>query len=346
MEQQEKLVSLFKQWSGDFPRTIVPLPLSGSARKYYRLANSNSSLIGVYNADQAENHAFIAFARHFKQKGLRVPEVYLTDPETQFYLQEDLGDVILFDLLAEEAIPGEGASKKYLEQALEHLSAFQMLGHRGLNYDLAYPRKAFDVQSMRWDLNYFKYHFLKFTGIVFDEQKLETDFETLLNWLKKAPRRFFLYRDFQSRHIMIKDDQVWFIDFQGGRKGYPAYDVASLLFDAKANLGEELRNHLEEHYLSFLPPKCTLDKDEFRKYYPGFVLIRKLQAMGAFGFRGIFERKTHFLQSIPYALRNARWLVTHMSFDVDLPELSRVLTILPDTPFLTKIQQEISTLEK
>lgn len=339
------LITLFKQWSGESPRTIVPLPLSGSARNYFRIQTAAASAIGVVHADAAENSAFVSFARHFKTAGLPVPEVYLADLDQYAYLQQDLGEVTLFDLLSLEDDPGTGPSHPFLIQAMECLSDFQIRGHQGLDYSKAYPRTAFDKQSMRWDLNYFKYHFLKFTGVVFDEQKLENDFEALIGYLSKAKKDFFLYRDFQTRNIMVSDDRVWFIDFQGGRKGYPAYDVASLLFDAKANLSPSTREELLTHYLKNVPPGSSIREKDFRRFYPAFVLIRKLQAMGAFGFRGIFERKTHFLQSIPYALRNAKWIMENLDFPIRLPELSRILIALPDAPFLEKIEKDIRTLD-
>jgi aminoglycoside/choline kinase family phosphotransferase len=338
------LLELFKRWSGSDVRTIVPLPLSGSSRTYFRITGGTQSAIGVYHEDDAENLAFITFARHFAKKGIPVPEIYATDLEQHIYLQQDLGDVTLFDILQDDEKQNSSHSIPYLEQAVQWLPRIQMEGHVGLDYSIAYPRESFDIQSMRWDLNYFKYHFLKFTGIVFNEQHLENDFETILKSLSQTSRDFFLYRDFQSRNIMVQADKVWFIDFQGGRKGYPAYDLASLLYDAKANISSKDRDDFLALYLKSLPENFGISRADFMKNYPGFVLIRKLQAMGAFGFRGIFERKTHFLQSIPYALRNGKWIMENLTFPFDIPELKRILIKLPDTPFLVKIEEEINSL--
>lgn len=344
MEATEYLKTLFKQWSGAETRTIVPLPLSGSARTYYRLSSDTNSALGVYHDDDAENTAFVSFARHFKKLGLPVPEIYLTDLQNKVYLQQDLGDLTLFDLIQQDEEDGTSQSEKYLYQTVEFLPKFQVNGHQGLDYSIAYPRESFDVQSMRWDLNYFKYHFLKFTGIIFNEQKLENDFDEIIRVLDKASRNFFLYRDFQTRNIMIQNNQVWFIDFQGGRKGYPAYDLASLLFDPKADLSHHLRESLLGNYLKGLQSLSDIDIEDFLKLYPGFVLIRKLQAMGAFGFRGIFEKKTHFLQSIPYALDNGKWIMDNYEFPFDIPELRRILKKLPDSAFRKRIENQTMNL--
>jgi len=344
MKEKESLIKLFKQWSGTNVRTIVPLPLSGSARNYCRITGDDCSAIGVFHNDNSENQAFISFAKHFESIGLSVPEIYETDLDKNIYLQQDLGDQTLFDMLQDDEEFGTEKSHPYLSEAVKNLPLIQIHGHRGLDYSLAYPRESFDEQSMRWDLNYFKYHFLKFTGIVFNEQKLENDFETIITNLKKASTDYFLYRDFQSRNLMIQDNRVWFIDFQGGRRGYPAYDLASLLYDAKANISAEARDRYLNLYLDSLPNDSDLSPENFIKHYPGFVLIRKLQAMGAFGFRGIFERKTHFLQSIPYALKNGKWVMENLIFAFDIPELSRVLIALPDTPFLDRIENEINAM--
>jgi len=344
MKATEYLNILFKQWSGSDARTIVPLPLSGSARSYFRLGNDKNTAIGVYHTDEAENKAFVIFARHFRNLGFQVPEIYLTDLSNQVYLQQDLGESTLFDLIQKDADDGTSISEKYLRQTIDLLPQIQVTGHQGIDYSAAYPRESFDVQSMRWDLNYFKYHFLKFTGLSFNEQKLENDFDEIIRVLNSAPKDFFLYRDFQTRNIMISNDQVWFIDFQGGRRGYPAYDLASLLFDAKADLSHSLRQSLLDQYVRRLESLTDIKPNDFLSMYPGFVLIRKLQAMGAFGFRGIFEQKTHFLQSIPYALDNGKWITENYDFPFEFPELGRILKKLPNSAFRNRIENQILTL--
>jgi len=344
MKATDFLKTLFLQWSGSEVRTIVPLPLSGSARSYYRLSNEKFSAVGVFHTDSAENNAFVVFARHFIKLGIPVPEIYATDLSNNVYLQQDLGDATLFDMIQQDAEDGTSLSEKYLRQAIDWLPQIQVNGHEGIDYSVAYPRESFDLQSMRWDLNYFKYHFLKFTGLDFNEQKLENDFDEIIRVLDSASREFFLYRDFQTRNIMVTNDQVWFIDFQGGRRGYPAYDLASMLFDAKADFMPELRQSLLDQYLLGLKSLSGINPDDFRFLYPGFVLIRILQAMGAFGFRGIFEQKTHFIQSIPYALDNGKWIAENFDFPFEFPELNRILRELPDSAFRNKIEKQILTL--
>ncbi len=335
----ELLDELFLKWSGTRARTILPLPQSGSSRAYYRLSTDSTSAIGTYHNDNRENDAFVYFSKHFKKAGLPVPEVYIEDLSNQVYLQQDLGDTMLFDLT--EKIGDEVAQKlmlESLEKVVYWLPKLQIQGHKGLDYSKATPRKSFDKQSMMWDLNYFKYHFLKLSGLVFDEQKLEDDFETLAEYLSSASREFFLFRDFQSRNIMVGTEGVWFIDYQGGRQGYPAYDLASLLFDAKAGFSPELRLELYEEFLIHFSENAKIDRKEFDAYYPGFVLIRKMQAMGAFGFRGIIEGKEHFLQSIPPAIENLEWLTKNTKLEINIPELWRVFKELPQAKFIEKIK--------
>ncbi len=189
------------------------------------------------------------------------------------------------------------------------LPRFQVEAGRDLNYKVCYPRGSFDRQSIAWDLNYFKYYFLRLAGIPFNEQALEDDFSRLTKFLLSAPRDYFLYRDFQSRNIMLRDGQPFFLDYQGGRKGALQYDIASLLYDAKADLPPELRQQLLDHYLDKLAGFINLDREAFMQHYYAYVYVRIMQALGAYGFRGFYERKAHFLQSVPYALKNLRWLL-------------------------------------
>jgi aminoglycoside/choline kinase family phosphotransferase len=336
----ELLGELFVKWSGAKARTILPLPQSGSSREYYRLSSDSVTAVGVHHTDLKENAAFVYFSRHFREAGLPVPEVYMEDLSNGIYLQQDLGDTMLFDLTERVGDEAKSLMLKSLDQVVYWLPKLQVIGHKGLDYSKATPRESFDKQSMMWDLNYFKYHFLKLSGVGFDEQKLEDDFVTLSGFLSSASRDFFMFRDFQSRNIMVQDDKVWFIDYQGGRRGYPAYDLASLLFDAKAGFSPELRSELHEKFIKHFVSISNIDTKEFESFYPGFVLIRKMQAMGAFGFRGIIEGKAHFLQSIPPAIQNLDWLMRNVKFDINIPELLRVLKELPQAKFIERINNQ------
>jgi aminoglycoside/choline kinase family phosphotransferase len=236
----------------------------------------------------------------------------------------------LFGILQQGQDSGfPGTRESLLEQVVDWLPRIQIGGHNGLDYGLAYPRKAFDRQSMLWDLNYFKYNFLKVMRVAFDEQALEDDFQTFTDFLSEAPREAFLYRDFQSRNIMVQDNKVFFIDFQGGRMGFPGYDLASFLFDAKAGLTPEERENLYRLYVENLSVYDPAWAGLMERYYPGFVLIRKMQALGAFGFRGLIESKTGFLASIPPAMANLAWVTEHYSIEPGIPELWRILCELP-----------------
>ncbi len=321
------LNKLFKLWSGVDAESIDKLPLSGSNRTYFRLTSSNRSAIGVINNDKKENIAFLQFTQHFRNINLHVPEIYAEDIENNCYLQQDLGDETLFSLLSKHRQGSEISETvlNYYKKTVAELARFQVIGHQGFDYRYCYPRSSFDKQSMVWDLNYFKYYFLKLAQIPYDEQSLEDDFNTLSEYLGNIESDFFMYRDFQSRNIMIKDEQVWFIDYQGGRKGALQYDLASLLFDAKADLPNSIREQLLEHYLDALEPLYKVDRKKFREHYYAFVLIRILQAMGAYGFRGFYEKKTHFLQSIPYALENLKFILDHAKWEISIPTLTELL---------------------
>lgn len=301
--------------------------LGGSGRRIIRLtggaARKKISAIGILYGVREENVAFLEFSRHFRKHGLPVPEIYGEDLDQGAYLEEDLGDTSLFELLSRKR-SGEEVTPEVVEayrKVIAILPRFQVEAGRDLNYKVCYPRGSFDRQSVAWDLNYFKYYFLRLAGISFSEQALEDDFTRLTKFLLSADRDYFLYRDFQSRNVMMRDGQPYFLDYQGGRKGALQYDVASLLYDAKADLPPDLRLKLLDHYLDTLGGFITLKRDVFMKYYYAYVYIRIMQALGAYGFRGFYERKVHFLQSVPYALKNLRWLLHNVTLPVALPTL-------------------------
>ena len=323
---EEALKALYEKTFGEKARRSAPLKGDGSARKLFRLWGARGSVIGAVNADRKENEAFLGFSRHFRRKGLPVPEIYAEDLKSGLYLEEDLGDTTLFQFLTKNRDGARIAPRvvAVYRHAARTLPRFQITAGRTVDYRLCYPRASFDKQSMMWDLNYFKYYFLRLSRVPFDEQGLEDDFERLTRMLLKAERDFFLYRDFQSRNIMVRGGRPWFIDYQGGRKGALQYDVASLLYDAKADLPFELREELLQNYLSAATKLAKIDRDEFLSLFPGFVYIRIMQAMGAYGLRGFYERKTHFLQSIPYAIRNIEYLLRTTKLPVELPALMGV----------------------
>ncbi len=321
----EVLPKLFEQYFHSRVERVQPLQdqLGGSGRRIIRLSTEKLSAIGILYDVREENVAFLEFSRHFRRHGLPVPEIYVEDLSQGAYLEEDLGNTTLFEFLSDHR---DGATIAPEAVAAYHkvvavLPRFQVEAGRDLNYKVCYPRASFDRQSIAWDLNYFKYYFLRLAGIPFSEQALEHDFSRLTKFLLSADRDYFLYRDFQSRNVMLRDGEPFFLDYQGGRKGALQYDIASLLYDAKADLPPDLRQQLLDHYLDSLAGFLDLDRSEFMQYYYAYVYVRIMQALGAYGFRGFYERKAHFLQSVPYALRNLRWLLHNAVLPIALPTL-------------------------
>jgi len=320
------LKNLFEQHFHTPAERVQPLQgqLGGSGRKIIRLVGEKISAIGILYDVREENAAFLEFSRHFRKHSLPVPEIYAEDLDHGAYLEEDLGDTSLFVFLSQHRT-GEQIEPSAVDayrKVIATLPRFQIEAGRDLNYKVCYPRGSFDRQSISWDLNYFKYYFLRLAGIPFSEQALEDDFRSLTKFLLSAGRDYFLYRDFQSRNIMLRDGRPFFLDYQGGRKGALQYDVASLLYDAKADLPPELRQTLLDHYLDTLAGFVDLKRDKFMHHYYAYVYIRIMQALGAYGFRGFYERKVHFLQSVPYALKNLRWLLHNVTLPVALPTLT------------------------
>jgi len=326
-----QLVSLFKKITNESPQNVTELSASGSNRKYYRLQSESTTLIGAEGTSVEENKAFIAMANHFTKQGLPVPEVLAVSTDELFYIQDDLGDVLLFDYIAggrKTGVFSEG-EKEMLRKTMRVLPAVQVKGADGFDFSVCYPQPEFNERSVLWDLNYFKYCFLKSTGLEFQENRLEDDFAKLSTVLLKAQTNTFMYRDFQSRNVMVKDGQPYFIDFQGGRKGPLQYDVASFLWQAKAGFKDELREELLTIYLDSLNKLMPVNETDFRDKLKHFVLFRTLQVLGAYGFRGYFEKKPHFLQSIPYAIENLRSMLTdeHSEYPY-LLEVLRQMTAL------------------
>jgi aminoglycoside/choline kinase family phosphotransferase len=323
--RMDVLKKLFEQHFHAPPDHIVALQgdLGGSGRKIIRLSNEKTSAIGILYGVREENAAFLEFSRHFRRHGLPVPEIYAEALDQGAYLEEDLGDSTLFEFLSKNRT-GENIAPPVVEayrKVVAVLPRFQVEAGRDLNYSVCYPIASFDRQSIAWDLNYFKYYFLRLAGIPFNEQALEDDFGRFTEFLLSAPRDYFLYRDFQSRNILLCNGDPFFVDYQGGRKGALQYDIASLLYDAKADLPSDVRQLLLDHYLDRLSSFIPLDREVFLRHYYAYVYVRIMQALGAYGFRGFYERKAHFLQSVPYALKNLRWLLHHVRLPVPLPAL-------------------------
>ena len=319
------LKRLFEVHYGFPAQDLQPLQgqLGGSGRAIVRLAGEGISAIGVMYPVREENIAFLEFSKHFYRHGLPVPEIYTEDLNQGAYLEEDLGDTTLFDHLGSNRTDGliaPGVIEAY-RKVVAMLPRFQVEAGRDLNYKVCYPRASFDRQSISWDLNYFKYYFLRLAGVLFNEQALEQDFSRLTKFLLGANHDYFLYRDFQSRNVMLRDGQPFFLDYQGGRKGALQYDIASLLYDGKADLPPELRQELLDYYLDCLSGHIKLDRGAFMEHYYAYVYVRIMQALGAYGFRGFYERKPHFLRSVPYALKNLRWLAHQVKLPIALPEL-------------------------
>jgi aminoglycoside/choline kinase family phosphotransferase len=301
--------------------------LGGSGRNLVRLTGAGHAAIGVLYSVREENVAFLEFSRHFRRHGLPVPKIFAEDLNRDAYLEEDLGDTTLFEFLGAHR-SGDAIAPEAVEayrKVVAMLPRFQVEAGRDLNYKVCYPRASFDRQSIAWDLNYFKYYFLRLASVAFNEQALEVDFSRLTKLLLAVPRDYFLYRDFQSRNVMLRPGEVpnqpWFLDYQGGRKGALQYDIASLLYDAKADLPPAVRQQLLDHYLDTLAGFIALDRAAFMEHYYAYVYARILQALGAYGFRGFYERKPHFLASVPYALKNLRWLRDNVRLPVALPAL-------------------------
>jgi len=298
--------------------------------------------VGVFNPVAAENKAFLAFTRHFLEKGFRVPAILGISENDGCYLLQDLGDTSLFSLLGKhkirEGFPGDMMS--FYRQALRDLARFQVEGREGLDYGVCYPRRAFDRPAILWDLNYFKYYYLNLAGIPYDEQKLQDDFEALAACLLKADTRYFIYRDFQARNILVCRGNLYYIDYQGGREGALQYDVVSLLFQAKAALPRETREELLSFYLDEVSRLAPIDRERFMEDYPAYILIRLLQVLGAYGFRGYYERKEHFIESMGFALDNLRWWLGSQHLDTPLPELEKALKNMVARPRVAAIHPD------
>ncbi len=323
------LIELYKRHTGQSPETVEELPSSGSNRRYFRLNGAAGSLIGVLGNNLQENEAFLSFDQHFASLGLPVPQVVAISDDRMCYLQTDLGDTLLFKAIEKGRLTRvfSPEERELLIKTIRRLPDFQFAGAKGLDFSKCFPAAAFDRRSIMWDLNYFKYCFLKATGLEFDEDSLEDDFNRLADKLMESDSDTFMYRDFQSRNVMIHNGEPWFIDFQGGRRGPCYYDVASFLWQAKANFTDEFRYELINEYIDSLGRYRHVNREDFLASLRHFVLFRIMQVLGAYGFRGYFEKKPHFMQSVPYAIANLRALLEDKPFE-EYPYLSDMLSRL------------------
>ena len=340
MDEIDIVSTGYKKLFGESEIKIAALPQSGSARKYFRIYAGNKSLIGAHNPNLEENEAFIGFTEHFISKGLPVPKIFGYLPEKFIYFLKDLGDINLFTWLQQKQT-GAGfdiEAEDMYRTILDKLIHFQIKGIDGLNLDLCYPHRSFDRQSMMWDMNYFKYMFLKLVAVPFNERRLEFDFNMLADFLLETGQDYFLYRDFQSANVMIVKGEPWFIDYQGGRKGAPQYDVASLLYDAKAHIPDKSRNKLLDFYIYNFCSESGESNTEFRGYFTGFSMIRLMQALGAFGFRGLYEKKPTFTGSIVPAVKLLIQLIDSEQLPVSLPELFQTIRSIPGLQIYNELE--------
>ena len=323
-----QLIELYKSSFSVEPESCIPLTGSASNRKYYRLASVGRSCIGVVGVDVLENQAFLTIAAHFRSKGINVPEIYAVSDDSLVYLQEDLGDVVLFDLLQKARKTGEGMMQvdDLLCRTMAMLPKIQFLGAAGLDFSVCYPQPSFDRRMVMFDLNYFKYCFLKPSGLEFNEMLLQDDFEKLADDLLADDTDTFLYRDFNARNVMINNGEPYFIDFQGGRKGPVYYDVASFAWQARARFSQQQKDAMVDAYLSALAEYAAADKDCFMRRLRLFVLFRILQVLGAYGFRGWVEHKANFVTSIPAAIAELKEMLAD-GFG-DYPYLMNVLGMM------------------
>ena len=336
------LSSGYRELFGNKDIDIAPLPRSGSDRRYYRILNGKESIIAAFNNNFEENEAFIGFTKHFRSKSLPVPEIFGYLPEKSVYYLQDLGDDNLYTWLHKKTVisPFDMESRELYRKILEVLVAFQTKGIEGLNLDLCYPHRSFDRQSMMWDMNYFKYMLLKLLAVPFNERRLEQDFNTLADYLLETGQDYFLYRDFQTANVMVIGNDPWFIDYQGGRKGAPQYDVASMLYDAKIPMDDNDRETLLDHYIDCFCSVTREDRNKFRGYYSGFSMIRVMQALGAFGFRGLYEQKPTFTESIVPGVAVLNKIVDQAQNHVRLTELFATVRAISSTPVYLKLSKK------
>ena len=334
---------LFQSYKNLTAERIEKIPQSGSDRIYFRIYSNNSTFIATYNLNIKENQTFIEFSRHFKKAGLPVPEIFCVNEDASIYIQEDLGTESLLNKLEQHG--HNDYVYGLFQKSLKALSKVQVLGDKGLNYDLCLTAKEFGKQAIMSDLLYFKYYFLDTLRLPYDKQAMMEDFDALSTYLTRTEYKYFMFRDFQSRNIIVNQDEVHFIDYQGGMKGALQYDVASLLWQAKAELSEEWKDSLLQYYLDEVEKLLNkkVDRTTFISHYNGYVLIRLLQVLGAYGFRGLFERKAHFLSSIPLALHSVKFFLAYKRVGIVTPEFDRMLQLMVSDEVIERFTPTVAT---
>lgn len=334
-----RIKELFLSFTGTPASSVEQLPQSGSDRVYYRIfADSGSTYIATCNQNRKETDTFVVFSRHLRKHGAPVPDIYAVNDNNTIYIQEDFGNTSLLNKLEQHG------HNEYVyslfRQSLQQLAHMQVVAGAGINYELCLTAREFGRQAITSDLLYFKYYFLDTLKLPYDKQALLDDFDAMSTCLTHTEHKHFMFRDFQSRNVMVKDDRVCFIDYQGGMKGALQYDVASLLWQAKAELPDDWKNNLLVYYMDCIDAilEKPVERNTFVSQYNGYVLIRLLQVLGAYGFRGLFERKAHFLTSIPLALRNLKWFLTNKAIGIALPEFDRMLRLIVEDDIVQRFQ--------
>ena len=304
------------------------LPKSGGDRIYFRITTKENSYIATYNENLKESATFLYFTDHFSKINAPVPEIYFVSDDAKIYVQQDFGTISLLNEL--EKYGQNDYVYDLFKKSLKALSYLQIKGIKDLDDSYCLTSKEFGKQAIMSDLLYFKYYFLDTLKIPYDKDKLVDDFEALSNYLERVEHKYFMFRDFQSRNICIQNNEVHFIDYQGGMKGALQYDVASLLWQAKANLSDDWKKSLLDYYMDCISEilQKPIDRIRFVSQYNGYALIRLMQVLGAYGFRGLFERKAHFLTSIPLALHNLKWFSENRKMGISLPEYERILNLV------------------
>ncbi len=324
---ENKLSSLFKNWYGSKPESIQKFPHSGSNRIYYRIQKKDTTAIGVYNDNYKENIAFIDFTNQFLESRINVPAIYCKKLNESIYLIQDLGDNQLLSWLISNKTKNRFPVKalEIYKKVIQELIRIQIIAGSSFNFSKCYPYSEFDENAIKYDLNYFKINYANALKLSYNQEKIDSDFDLFAKYLLTADNNYFMFRDFQARNILLVNDQPWFIDYQGGRKGPLQYDLVSLLFQAKAKIPEHIKNHLLDYYIQVAKQFAPINKNEFIEYYFAFALIRILQTLGAYGLRGLIEKKNHFIESIPLAISNLVYLKDKIDILDKMPELKQII---------------------